>query len=385
MADFNSGLPVRTENAGDVVVKVGDATTPSQQLAIDSTGRVVVKLDDGSGNLITSQTSGAQRALDVGINVAGTQVDPRSIRALTAADVVTANIGTTNGLALDATLTGGTQKTKLVDSAGTNLATISAAGALKIDGSATTQPVSGTITANAGTGTFTTSDLADGSVTGGTAGTKSMLAGGQFNTSAPTLTTGQQAALQLNVSGALKIDGSATTQPVSGTVTANAGTGSFTVAQATAANLNATVVGTVTANIKDATGTAFSSANPLPVTFSATLPGTTINDYNTATAIAAAASSNHDYTITTSKTFTSKKFWAAASGKMKIEVQISPDGTTFTSKWVGFNSTANPNITIDLDLISIIDSGVGSKLRIIRTNLDKAAMDVYSTISGTET
>jgi hypothetical protein len=37
-----------------------------------------------------------------------------------------------------------------------------------------------------------------------------------------------------------------TTQPVSGTVTANAGTGSFTVAQATAANLNATVTGTVT-------------------------------------------------------------------------------------------------------------------------------------------
>lgn len=35
---------------------------------------------------------------------------------------------------------------------------------------------------------------------------------------------------------------------VSGTVTANAGTGSFTVAQATAANLNATVTGTVTAN-----------------------------------------------------------------------------------------------------------------------------------------
>lgn len=37
------------------------------------------------------------------------------------------------------------------------------------------------------------------------------------------------------------------TQAVSGTVTANAGTGNFTVAQATAANLNATVTGTVAA------------------------------------------------------------------------------------------------------------------------------------------
>lgn len=55
---------------------------------------------------------------------------------------MTANVGTTNGLALDATLTGGSQKTKLVDSGGTNVATISVAGALKVDGSAVTQPVS---------------------------------------------------------------------------------------------------------------------------------------------------------------------------------------------------------------------------------------------------
>lgn len=57
---------------------------------------------------------------------------------------VTANIGTSGSLALDATLTGGSQKTKLVDSAGTNVATISAGGALKVDNSAVTQPVSGT-------------------------------------------------------------------------------------------------------------------------------------------------------------------------------------------------------------------------------------------------
>lgn len=57
---------------------------------------------------------------------------------------VTANIGTTNGLALDATLIGGTQKSKLVDTGGTNVASVSAAGALKVDNSAVTQPVSGT-------------------------------------------------------------------------------------------------------------------------------------------------------------------------------------------------------------------------------------------------
>ena len=47
----------------------------------------------------------------------------------------------------------------------------------------------------------------------------------------------------------MKVDPTGTTtQPVSGTITANAGTGNFTVVQTTAANLNATVTGTVTAN-----------------------------------------------------------------------------------------------------------------------------------------
>ena len=69
---------------------------------------------------------------------------------------VTANIGTSGSLALDATLTGGTQKTKLVDTGGTNVGSISAAGALKVDGSAVTQPVSGTISVS---GTMPTAEV----------------------------------------------------------------------------------------------------------------------------------------------------------------------------------------------------------------------------------
>lgn len=148
--------------------------------------------------------------------------------------------------------------------------------ALKVDGSAVTQPisgsvsvsnfpatqpVSGTVTANAGTGTFTvdasghtvpisaaslplpsgaatdaTVANVQGSASGGTAGSKSSLSGGVYNSSAPTLTTGQQASLQLNSSGGLKVDGSAVTQPVSGTVTANAGTGTMSIAGTVTAN-----------------------------------------------------------------------------------------------------------------------------------------------------
>ena len=65
-----------------------DATT------IADTDSVGAYLRDSTGALITSQTNGSQRALDVGINVAGVQIDPRSIRALTNADVVTAEQGT---------------------------------------------------------------------------------------------------------------------------------------------------------------------------------------------------------------------------------------------------------------------------------------------------
>jgi len=53
---------------------------------------------------------------------------------------VTANLGTVDGLALDSTLTGGTQKTRITD--GTDNLDITVAGAAKVDGSAVTQPIS---------------------------------------------------------------------------------------------------------------------------------------------------------------------------------------------------------------------------------------------------
>lgn len=84
--------------------------------------------------------------------------------------------------------------------------------AIKVDGSAVTQPVSiaGTPNVNAIqsggwsvsiSGTAITSDLADGSVGAGAAGTKSSLAGCVFNTALPTLTNTQQVAEQCDSSG----------------------------------------------------------------------------------------------------------------------------------------------------------------------------------------
>lgn len=261
MSDFNSSLPVRTENNGDVVVKVGDGTLPSQQLNIDSSGKITSKLNDGAGTSVTL----------------GQKVSASSLPVVIASDQSTIN----------------------------------------------------------------TKDTSDGPVTPGAVAANSLLIGAQFNTALPTLTNTQQVAAQVTSRGEL-------------------------------------------ITIQNVSNLPVSSTNPLPVALVSALIGTSINDYNTSASLAAGATSNHDYTITTSKVFSGKKIWASASGKLKIEVQVSPDGAAFTSKWVGFNSTSFPNISIDLDDLVFLDSGVGSKIRIIRTNDDKASMDVYSTISGTE-
>jgi len=57
-----------------------------------------------------------------------------------------------------------------------------------------------------------------------------MNSGGYVTTAAPTYTTGQLNPLSLTTAGALRIDGSGSTQPVSGTVTANQGTSPWIVA-----------------------------------------------------------------------------------------------------------------------------------------------------------
>jgi hypothetical protein len=122
----------------------------SGTIAATQSGNWSVRTQDGLGNLLTTQASGAQRALDVGIDVAGVQIDPRQIRLLTSTDVVTANIGTTGGLALDATLTGGTQKTKILDGSGNALTStvVGAAQALDVNVTQNVVPTSGTATAS---------------------------------------------------------------------------------------------------------------------------------------------------------------------------------------------------------------------------------------------
>jgi hypothetical protein len=441
MADFNSALPIRTELPGqsnytDVIVKVGDATNPTtQQLGVDASGKITVKLDDAAGNGITSQANGAQQALDVGIDVGGVQIDPRQIRALTAADVVTVDQGTSpwvvsgtvavtqstspwvtsdladgavsNGaagtksmlggaiyLSSAPTLTSGNQNALLSDvngnllvdlktpiPAGSNTigAVTQASGPwtqnlTEVGGSAialgqttmsasipvaiasnqsaipVTQSGTWTVAVTQSTSPWITSDLADGSVTGGTAGTKSMLGGGIYNSTPPTLTNGQQASLQLDASGNLKVN---LETPIPAGTNLIGGTTVY--------------VGSTVASI----------TNPLPVTVTSAVPGTPIQNYNTTASLAAGSSTTFTYTVAAGHTFSLERVWAAASGKIKVVVQ---NGAS--TIFVGFNSTANPNV--DITVVAPPTIAAAGTVNVIITNDDLAPFDVYATIEGNQ-
>ena len=269
-----------TTTAADITSANVDANTQAMHVAVTGTPAVTI--------------SGTPS-----VNISNTPAVTVSSGTVTVSGTVTSNIGTTNGLALDATLTGGTAKSILrsatkgtstaadltsanVD-ANTQALHVSVTGTPTVTVSGTTT-VAGTVTANLGTiagvatettlatrladstftgrintlgqktmsastpvvissdqsaipitGSITANNASVGS-TGATAPGSATLSGGNVTTAAPTYTTGQMNALSLTTSGALRVDSSSTTQPVSGTVT---------VAQATAANLNATVTGTV--------------------------------------------------------------------------------------------------------------------------------------------
>lgn len=99
---------------------------------------------------------------------------------------------------------------------GTGTAGTPATGVVTVQGSAsgTPIPISGSITAT---------NLSIGA-TGATPPVDATYVGASVTTSSPTYTTGQMNALSLTTSGGLRVDGSSVTQPVSGTVVANAGT-----------------------------------------------------------------------------------------------------------------------------------------------------------------
>jgi hypothetical protein len=237
--------PLQLDSAANLLVNVKTGLVAATQSGTWST-----RLQDGAGNAITSDARGTERPLSVQIlDSSGNQITSFGGSGGTASNY---------GSAFPATGTAIGAK----DSAGVNMTflQVNASNALKVDGSAVTQPVSGTFwqatqpisgtvaatqsgtwnitnisgTISLPTGAATSANqptsAALGSTTSGQTGNLDL---GAVTTAAPTYVTGQSNALSLTTAGALRVDGSGITQPVSGTVAVSGTT---------------TISGTITAN-----------------------------------------------------------------------------------------------------------------------------------------
>lgn len=126
--DYNLQAINDNQLSGDQLVQLIDNNAAVYVSAIPASGLTdafPVQIVDGSGNQITSFGSGSVTVSN-GSGGAAVNIQDGG-NSITVDGSITANIGTTNGLALDATLTGGTQQTKITD--GTNIANV-----LKSDG-----------------------------------------------------------------------------------------------------------------------------------------------------------------------------------------------------------------------------------------------------------
>jgi hypothetical protein len=197
-----------TNITGTISLPTGAATSTNQSLQLTQETSTATN----TNNLATNQTNGAQKTqrVDGSGNIAPSMDIP-------------ARAGFQE-------ITNGTN-TAAVKAAST--AAVATDPALVVAISPNNTPV---LPSGAATAANQTSVI--GSASGGAAATSSLLSGGQYNTSLPTLTNGQQAAIQLDSSGR------AIVSPLSSSST-------VTVVQPTAANLNAQVVGNVASGSAD--------------------------------------------------------------------------------------------------------------------------------------
>lgn len=362
MADFASSLPVRTQTNGDIVAKLCDGTTNTQLLKINSDGTIDSRIYDVAGTGLTSTTVTTHQALDVNVvagSSSGAVADESTFTYGTSMQTPVGGVFNTSVTALTSGQTGAFSCTatraiwtNLRNSSGTELGDTAAHKIF-------VQPTDGTnnqaYTAAGEAKVDVTASAAFGSASGGTAATSSDLVGGIYNSSAPTLTNGQQASLQLTVSGNLKTDLTTIVGSAPG-----------------ATNALPTQIAT--------SGAFVSETNPLPVTIG--VAGTNQNYYTDSSAVASTSSVTQSTTVGGATGFYLQSVATTSSGKNKaiIQVETASGSGTFNIVAALFNSTATPNSVFNLPTPRLVPTG--ARVQIIMTNLDLTAQDLYSTVSG---
>lgn len=212
-------------------------------------------------------------------------------------------------------------------------------------------------------------EFAQASTTSGQSGNLIQAA---VTSAAPTYTTATTNPLSLTTAGALRVDGSATTQPVSGTVTANQGTSPWVVNETQIGGSAYSLGQKTMANSAPVVIASDQTAIPVVFTADSVVEKT---DYKTVAALASNATDTHNYTPAGTDAFDG--FEASASGAIKVELKIGTTGSE-TSRGVWFSSSSSRYISVRLpNPISVPNT---NSVKLLVTNFDKAALDVYSTI-----
>lgn len=135
--------------------------------------------------------------------------------------------------------------------------------------------------------------------------------------------------------------------------------------------------------IRHSNGEPISESNPLHVA-EAESPGTEVVDPNEGVDVAAAGTSNHDYTVTAAKTLIVDEvsFGASARGSWDIQVETGVATGVYTSRAKRFTSVASPMGGVKFYKRLKVAAGV--RIRVARTNTDNQAQSMYTTIVGVE-
>lgn len=112
------------------------------------------------------------------------------------------------------------------------------------------------------------------------------------------------------------------------------------------------------------------------------ITSTEVHSYDTSAAVAADTADNHDYTVV-GTTFLLKSVIAAFSGGGKVEIQTGPVASLVT-RAVAFVTKEGGHVQLNFDPpIEVPVTSTGT-VRVIRTNRQGQAQDVYSTIIGND-
>jgi hypothetical protein len=444
MSDFSSALPIRSELVGqvvyqDIITKLGDATNPTtQQAKVDTFGNQYSVIGDSAGNLIGDQLLSASYWFQVVMPANG----PSAPGTASAYSVLAGGVYNSAG----ETLTNGQQSALQLTSTGALEVSAVQSGTWTVQQGSAPWSFVGTLTNNnaapAANNFGALVAIAEGTVNAAryTSGDQVLLVtdlagntnmdlqyylGAAVSKTNPIMTTISDGTN--SIAAAISAYGTApvgtdvmgvnayitNTVPVTlpydtnwGTVDATTLRVAAEVGNATgAADFNYGTVGAqtlrVAAELGNATGALdynngatdaqtlrvaanlavaganVTSANPVPVTIVSTTAGTAIQDYHTSVGLAAGASVTFTYTVVATHTFNLERVWSSSAVKIKSLVQN--NGTTI---FVGFSSTANPNIDMTVVVPPLI--AAGNTVTVTITNLDLVASDVYCTIEGNQ-